>query len=171
MSDQLKSSGSQDIPSESKSLDAFFTDCPPQTLWEINPDSVSGPTHANRYAVGLPTIQLFCVLCEGLMNFAPTSEVTTRANKFEDWFIEYVCRNCGHESKTFAVSFGLKTQKGVLEAVKYGEFPPFGPPLPARLQRLFQGDVELLKKRISRRKMGIWRRCFYVLSPSRRTTT
>jgi len=39
-------------------------------------------------------------------------------------------------------------------AVKYGEFPPFGPPLPARVQRLFQPDVDLLKKRVSCREMG-----------------
>lgn len=56
--------------------------------------------------------------------------------------------------KTFAITirFG-KTSTG-LNAVKYGEYPPFGPPLPARLQRLFQGDVELLKKGFRAEKWG-----------------
>jgi hypothetical protein len=70
------------------------------------------------------------------------------------WFDRYASRvlqKSGFQ-RAITIRFG-KTSTG-LNAVKYGEYPPFGPPLPARLQRLFQGDVELLKKGFRAEKWG-----------------
>jgi hypothetical protein len=153
---QSKESSPQDKGDKIKSLDAFFTDCPPQTAWEIDVESsIEKSTYTNRFTVVLPTIQLFCLSCDGLMNFtSKASELTTSGGKLETAFVRYVCRNCAVEDKIFAVAFRLDFDPVRLTAIKFGEFPPFGPPLPARLQRLFQGDVELLQKGFRAEKWG-----------------
>jgi hypothetical protein len=58
-----------------------------------------------------------------------------------DAVLHYQCRNCQRTKKTFAIR---AKQDGHL--LKMGEEPAFGPPLPARLQRLVQPDRDLLVK-------------------------
>jgi hypothetical protein len=157
MSDpQAKNSNPQEKPVKAHSLTAFLTDCPPQTAWKLNPESSLQRFHqyADRFELVTPTIQLFCVGCDGLMNFTSTNRPTLGVGKLENEFIRYVCRNCSQQEKIFAVAFRLEIDLVSFEAIKYGEFPAFGPPLPARLQRLFQGDVELLKKGFRAEKWG-----------------
>jgi hypothetical protein len=67
-----------------------------------------------------------------------------------DFLLHYQCRNCGHTTKTFAIRLveflGGESRVGIGRLVKMGEEPAFGPPLPARLQRLVQPDRDLLVK-------------------------
>lgn len=68
-------------------------------------------------------------------------------------FLEYHCRDCGKYSKTYAIVTELKqvNEEGresfVAEVMKLGEFPPYGAPIAARIQKLLETeDLELYRK-------------------------
>lgn len=57
---------------------------------------------------------------------------------------KYVCRNCGGSTRTFGLLFEVELDgpdKG-WHIMKIGEYPPFGPPTPARLVTLVEEERE-----------------------------
>src|SRR5262249_40816138 len=95
-----------------------------------------------------PELTLFCSdpICDRPQIFTctDTKEISIGVR---DTVLHYQCRNCQKTTKAFAlrvVSHSRGEKAGHL--MKMGEEPAFGPPLPARLQRLVQPDRELLKK-------------------------
>jgi len=97
-----------------------------------------------------PDLTLFCLdpICGRPQTFTcmDSQEFLVAANP--DFLLHYLCRNCGHTTKMFAITLVKRDagngRNGRL--LKIGEEPAFGPPLPARLQRLVQPDRELLIK-------------------------
>ncbi len=61
-------------------------------------------------------------------------------------FLRYTCRNCWQYSKIFSVSVRRGEEGEGAEVYKFGEYPPFGPPLPSRVLRLVQADHDLFMK-------------------------
>jgi len=120
MSTPEPSASNSGTPQESlKTLEAFLMDCPPQTMWELDPRPYLEPkNYPKSYELRLPVIQLPCKECDGLMNFSPTEYYgTIQEDKFDNSFIKYVCRNCGSALKTFAVFFRLHEGSEKLTAI------------------------------------------------------
>ena len=61
-------------------------------------------------------------------------------------FARFSCRHCLRANKTFALKITRAESTVTCFATKIGESPPFGPPTPAKVQRLFGEDRTLYLK-------------------------
>ena len=66
-------------------------------------------------------------------------------------FLKYVCKDCSQVQKTYAVMTELKPddslESNVAEIMKLGEYPPFGAPISARIEKLLgKDDLELYRQ-------------------------
>lgn len=128
---------------------------------------VSDLQHAERdgtVRVRVPEIELHCGQCGGQRFFAPTAEGDYIGNQEPfDSFLNYTCRNCRREGKTFAISglFNAETKKWTV--FKYGEEPSFGPPTPARAITLIGPDREqfLKGRRCENQGLGVGAFVYY----------
>ena len=85
-------------------------------------------------------------------------------------FLEYVCRDCGVYEKTYALMMVLQRAggDGIAEVMKLGEYPPFGAPISARIQKLLgKDDLELYRKGSRSEAQGLGIGAGNVLSPHR----
>lgn len=141
-----------------------------QEFLEVNPPGKSARINDfSRNAGGstianLPLILLYCdnAACLGERWFAPQERVYV-GTAVKHAFLEYLCRNCSTTAKVFAVTLAADGDTGAGAAVKHGEIPPFGPPLPTRVQRLVQPDRELFLKgrRCETQGLGIGAFAYY----------
>jgi len=142
-----------------RSFAEFLESTPPDTvetvtgLWEYN--------QAGHPYLNTPEISLHCEdeRCNGVRVFrSETSSVYLRSD-FEYEYVTYVCRNCSKKHKTFL----LLVLKSTNRVQKLGEFPPFGPPVPARVITLVGSDRELFLKgrRAELRGLGIGAFAYY----------
>ena len=88
-------------------------------------------------------------------------------------FLRYICRNCGVTTKTYALTLTpiltqAKGGRGVVltedaHATEFGELPPFGPPVPARLISLVGPDCDayLKGRRPENQGLGIGAFAYY----------
>jgi hypothetical protein len=119
-----------------------------------------------------PTLSLFCPApsCGRVQKFAssalrPTQWEPGKSIQPMHVLVTYSCKNCSVTDKTYVVR--ILTQRfghgAGGDLVKIGEFPPFGPPLPARLQRLVQSERDFLLKgfRSENRGFGIGAFAYY----------
>ena len=69
----------------------------------------------------------------------------------------YTCNNCGLQIKTYAIEVAQTDVEGVAGVFKYGEDPPFGPPLPSKLIALIgpEKDYFLKGRRAENQGLGI----------------
>jgi len=126
----------------------FLESVPPgskRTIWDL----VSGALD-DRY-LNAPDIRLHCPngTCGGVRGFKnQDGPVKLHYSGYEDVFLIYSCRNCDRYVKTYSLLVQWDNLKPVKSgsAVKYGEIPAFGPPLPARLLTVVGGDHDLLLK-------------------------
>jgi hypothetical protein len=94
-----------------------------------------------------PIIRLFCANehCRGIRNFRCDKEIKLYGKNPHHAEVTYLCSDCQEEFKFFSLHIVLrKDQQG--EATKFGELPPFGPPVPNQLLRLFGSDSRLFLK-------------------------
>jgi hypothetical protein len=151
-------------------LEELFLTVPPGGLrriktesltWKaLNPQTSRGsgafampPNEPQRYSTPLPELKLDCSSerCGGISWFEPYVKYRNPAvlelplGDSRNDFIEYRCKICEQTRKTYSVWFSLPVQERLL-AYKFGEYPDYGPELPAKVLRLFQSDVELFKK-------------------------
>jgi hypothetical protein len=141
-----------------RSFAAFLESTPPDKaetvtgLWQASP---SGHPYLNT-----PEISLHCEdgRCSGVRVFHSKDSVYLGSD-FEYEYLTYVCRNCAKNSKTFA----LLVLKATNRVQKLGEYPPFGPPVPARVITLVGSDRELFLKgrRAELRGLGIGAFAYY----------
>ena len=91
-------------------------------------------------------LELHCDVDDGVRRF-DASKKNGLARGFQ--FLEYVCRDCGVYKKTYALMMVLQRAggDGIAEVMKLGEYPPFGAPISARIQKLLgKDDLELYRK-------------------------
>ena len=91
-------------------------------------------------------LQLHCDVDDGVRRF-DASEENSPGRGFR--FLEYACRDCGESTKTYALLTELKRGAGenAAEVMKLGEYPPFGTPISARIQKLLgKDDLKLYRK-------------------------
>ena len=108
--------------------------------------------------VKLPAIQIHCPAqtCGGVRVYEQSdTHYVGNYSLTKDFFFVYTCRNCAHFQKTFAVRIGQNIADETVWAVKFGEIPPFGPPLPSRLISLIGPDYDLFMKGWSAERQGL----------------
>ena len=106
-----------------------------------------------------PDIRLHCptTTCNGLRTFkcdrVNPGEWVGRRNVF----FTYICRNCEEFLKTYALQVERDNagHDSTGSAVKFGEIPSFGPPLPPRLSKMFGQNRELFRKGWRAEKQGL----------------
>ena len=116
------------------------------------PGGPGGPS--GLWSVGLAPkrLQLHCDVDDGVRRF----EFDTSASNHFDLgfrFLVYSCRDCGKSTKTYALVTELRPvneegrESKAAEVMKLGEYPPFGAPIAARIQKLLDTeDLELYRK-------------------------
>lgn len=147
----------------------FFEQTPPGKTVPISKVSFPHPTsHGGIFVPHLycPEIQLHCLSrdCQGPRFFSFRGLPTRIPPKGGlSVFLTYQCRNCNRLSKTFAVfvSGGYDAEHG--SGMKYGEFPAFGPPTPARLLTLLGKDRDTFLKgrRCENQGLGVGAFAYY----------
>ncbi len=108
-----------------------------------------------------PDIQIHCGVCDGERWFA-TQNIHSLGRGLNYIYLTYECRNCQHYQKTFSVVVDGNERGGVVR--KLGEYPPFGPPTPARLFKLIGQDYRelyLQGRRAENKSLGIGAYAYY----------
>ena len=116
----------------------FLENCPPGEVRTVNDYKI---VPSGGFIV--PDLELFC----GSEKCGRKQVFSGKANGIPyagDCYFYYTCRNCALTKKTFAIRLIKDSDPG--EAVKFGEMPPFGAPIPAKLQRLIQPHRDFFLK-------------------------
>lgn len=147
-------------------LAAFLEDVPPaqeRLVTSLCKTTQIGQT-SWRYELQTPAVVLHCNSehCNGPRIFRALTDQNRQIPG--DLYIRYICSNCRSNTKLYALlakSLGGNAEAG--HCYKYGEFPVFGPPTPARLLRLFGADREVFLKgrRCENQGLGIGAFVYY----------
>ena len=101
------------------------------------------------YELTVPQLQLHCTseTCNGLrfFRYKEGDRILRTAETVASTYLTYLCSNCRKMQKVYSVWVVYKTDD-VGQCYKFGEFPEYGPPTPARLIRLFGKDREIFLK-------------------------
>ncbi|MGO4211995.1 hypothetical protein AB4Y89_16540 [Terriglobus sp. 2YAB30_2] len=145
---------------EAVELASFLASTPPYATVKIltrgltvQQDGRLGTAYLN-----LPEINIYCDFCDGSRYFSSSEDtINFHARLPAHRFLYYTCKNCSMDHKAFALSLSTNENGDDLEAFKFGEMPPFGPPTPTRLLRLLGRDKELFLKgrRCESQSLGI----------------
>jgi hypothetical protein len=151
----------------------FFVNTPPGKELHISINyrephwDAQAQAHMGKVAVSDLTLHCGSPACGSDRQFAPTHatlgvELKTQTETRQDRFFVFVCRNCRLFSKTYAVEIRM-TKDDEAVVFKYGEDPPFGPPLPSRLLKLAEDQRDLLLKgrRCENQGLGIAAFAYY----------
>jgi len=114
----------------------------------------------------LPQLKLHCDSkdCDGERFFLSDSRFFWERNpSYCRHFVSYICNNCGLTMKTYAIEVTQSETEGIAEVFKYGEDPPFGPPLPSKLISLIgpEKDYFLKGRRAENQGLGIGAFAYY----------
>jgi hypothetical protein len=134
-----------DNPRSFVNWNEFLETAPPGTHGVIEKFAAMMQVGGGIRRLELGPIILHCDKCGGLRNFYLQQEHTTVANpgRYYNLFIGYTCKNCGQSAKHFAIMCGLIDDSSTAgRAIKVGEWPPFGEPLPPRISSLVGEDRE-----------------------------
>jgi hypothetical protein len=149
------------------SWEEFLTSYPPGKWYPIlNLVRVEPVYDAAVYRLNKSDIKLYCdnERCNGprfFRNEYGVERVEVGKRYLEN--IEFRCRNCQRSLKTYSIILICPGEGTRGNAVKIGEWPPFGPRVPARVLRLIQDDkdVFLMGRRSENQGMGIGAFAYY----------
>jgi len=153
MSDQQKAERS------TLSLAEFLMSIPPSEVRMVKSpwSSPNGPHQTP--VLDCPTITQFCksVHCNGPRLFDPTDRNPYLNNRgsITDLFLHYKCRNCKASEKVFGIRVALQKENDDALLCKYGEYPSFGDPLPAKLRKLVGDETAMLDKGYLAERSGL----------------
>ena len=148
---------------EKVTLKEFFESTPPGKA--VNIKNVSKRVNASNY-LNLTAIELHCenAECNGVRFFNPQENVNIGGmHAIKEVFLTFICRNCDKGTKTYAFYVQLGESVSVNSLYKLGEFPPFGPPTPARVMTLVGEEREYFLKgrRAENQNLGIAAFAYY----------
>jgi hypothetical protein len=136
---------------EAMTFAEFLESVPPSQAVEVKSlcsTERRGSTVSRR--IRTPELMLHCTsdICNGTRFFRFTDST-------KDWFddehkniqtyLNYVCSNCTKTTKMFSL-YAVLNDDNSGQCYKFGEYPPYGPPTPARLIRLVESDRDLFLK-------------------------
>lgn len=146
------------------SLRDFLEKIPPGEPRQIT-KLIYNPGGRNAPQVVLPEVELHCTSarCSGNRAFKAHRNDWFHSTGPHYAFWTFTCRNCGNQSKTYAVLIQLHDipkkdrEWAGGDLFKLGEVPQFGDPLPKRLLSLVEDDKNAFIKgwRAERRGLGI----------------
>ena len=144
---------------------AFLEATPPGAMTSIT--GLCEWMHRQTRILSRPDIQLHCDsdICQGVRFFVCLSqeEYVPNSNSRQA-FLHYECRNCQKTQKIFAI-LALPQEQYSLNgsAIKLGEFPSFGPPIPSRVITLIGPDREVFirGRRAENQGLGIGAFAYY----------
>ena len=126
---------------------AEFLEAVPPSVWRHISDLRINT--GGEYHLATPAIQLHCSSehCSGMRFFATRMRGESMGLGIsKDVFLDYFCRNCGRSMKTYALWLSSADTGNGGRALKYGEWPVFGPPTPSRLISMVGPDREAFLK-------------------------
>lgn len=126
----------------------------------------AGPRHSLGVLLNIPDLKLFCGECKGVRIFGGEGTIiggVLSSQRVYEEFLDYICKNCQKYLKKYAVLFSWSGEGLEGTCIKLGEYPPFGPRVPARVIRLIQDDkdVFLVGRRAENQGMGIGAFAYY----------
>jgi hypothetical protein len=141
----------------------FLESCGPDAAQYVS-DLLTLPS-AGHPVLNRPEIRLHCdsEICNGIRQFYCSDQNLHYISVPRDYeVVTYVCRNCRGTQKTFALLV-IPDGNSLGWVQKLGEFPPFGPPTPARVMKLVGEDRDLFLKgrRAELRGLGIGAFAYY----------
>lgn len=113
-----------------------------------------------------PEIQIYCDsdVCKGVRFFACADKERLFSGGGLTIFLTYICRNCSKTEKIYSLLL-LEGEEGKLHgtAIKFGELPAFGPPIPPRVIKLIGLDREVFirGRRSENQGLGIGAFAYY----------
>ncbi len=138
-------------------------------LQEKPPNSLNTVTGAikkseNSFILASPDLQLYCPEdpCKQYQYFSSKDYAYLKKDDWVKTYLEYKCCNCRKYFKVFSVAVMMRTIYAA-EVFKFGELPPFGPPVPSRALRLIEPDLEIFRKgqRCENQGLGIGAFTYY----------
>lgn len=154
MSEPEKDGGPNETPQEPEPVgfSEFLESVPPSAPQRVNEVRVVHMRQNNtRYAeIYTPQLFLHCTsdVCNGLRYFryADGDKTLGMGVDTRQTFLTFTCDNCKKNKKTFALLIQVPRDDNSGLCLKFGEWPPFGPPTPARLIRMFGKDRDIFLK-------------------------
>jgi hypothetical protein len=150
---------------EAVKFEDFLSKYPPGEAQAISNLGISRSPNATPILIK-PRLKLHCPnsICSGIRFF--DSYQTQKVPLSEKWtriFLHYSCANCRSHSKIFAIMARWNTDIDEGEAIKVGEWPPFGPKVSARVLSLLgeNKDLFLMGRRSEIQGLGIGALAYY----------
>lgn len=144
----------------------FLESTPPETYEDVvGLFSRRGTT--GLWDVSSPDLLLHCSSeeCNGLRFYKQQKDTISVPDKgWARGYLSYACRNCGKGWKVYAVTVHRESgDQTDGRAYKYGEYPTYGPSVPARVISLIGPDREffLLGRKAETRGLGIGAFAYY----------
>lgn len=152
---------------EYQTIAEFLESTPPNQVIHISDLAERTRNQYREYSImRMPEIQLHCdhERCNGVRFFRCISdyEQELESKDYRFFYVTYVCSNCQLVRKTFSLAAKLDKQlQG--ECYKFGELPPFGPPISPKLIKLIGPDRdEFLKgRRCENQGLGVGAFTYY----------
>lgn len=141
----------------------FLESTPPNRLEDITNLFLQDGVN---WRVPLHDIQLHCSSkkCDGLRVFqCIDNAIYPKQGAWKNGFLTYACRNCQQTLKIYALRVFQDSSYFNGKVMKYGEFPPFGLPVPSRVISLISPDRELFLagRRAENQGLGIGAFAYY----------
>ncbi|MGD9199283.1 MAG: hypothetical protein PVF86_16420 [Desulfobacterales bacterium] len=150
---------------ESVKFEDFLGKYPPGEVQAITNLGISRSPNASPILIK-PRLKLFCPnsVCTGVRYF--DSYQTKKVTLIEKWsriFLHYSCANCRTHSKIYAIMARWNADSDEGQAIKLGEWPPFGPKVSARVISILgeNKDLFLMGRRAEIHGLGIGALAYY----------
>lgn len=128
------------------------------------------------WRLSAPDLLLYCTSpqCDGLRVFGGKADSKyLDLAKWNHRFLIYRCKNCERTEKFFSVLFRRKVKNSEDgEAIKVGEWPPFGPPVPSEILGLIgpEQDTFVKGRRAETQDLGLGAFAYYCRVLERQNT-
>ncbi|MDJ0984050.1 MAG: hypothetical protein QNJ26_00805 [Desulfobacterales bacterium] len=150
---------------ESVKFEDFLSNYPPGEVQIISNLGISRTPNSTPILIK-PRLKLNCPnsICNGVRFF--DSYQTKKLPLSEKWsriFLHYSCANCRTHSKIFAIMARWNADHDEGEAIKVGEWPPFGPKVSPRVISILgeNKDLFLMGRRSEIQGLGIGALAYY----------
>jgi hypothetical protein len=150
---------------EAIKFEDFLSNHPPGSLQIIKNLGMSRRPNSTPILMK-PRLKLYCPnsVCSGVRFF--DSYQTRKVTLSEKWsriFLHYSCANCRTHSKIFAIMARWNMDIDEGEAIKVGEWPPFGPRISSRVISILgeNKDLFLMGRRSEIQGLGIGALAYY----------
>lgn len=150
---------------QSIKFEDFLSNYPPGEVQAIgNLGVIRSPSSAPLLIK--PRLKLYCPnsVCSGVRFFdSYQTKKVTLSEKWSRIFLHYSCANCRTHSKIFAIMARWNTEIDEGEAIKVGEWPPFGPKISVRVISILgeNKDLFLMGRRAEIQGLGIGALAYY----------